>query len=87
MGWHLQMARMWLQAAGVAALILAATAASATACPNCKEAVNLDAGEVANMSSGYNWSVVFMLAVPFTMLGTGAFLVRRAVKSGVLPEM
>jgi hypothetical protein len=87
MGWHLQMAREWFQAASVAVVIMVATAASATACPNCKEAVNLDAGEVANMSSGYNWSVVFMLAVPFSMLGTGAFLVRRAVKNGVLPEM
>ena len=76
-----------VESASAAALILAATAASATACPNCKEAVSLDAGEVANMSSGYNWSVVFMLAVPFSMLGTGAFLVRRAVKSGMLPEM
>jgi hypothetical protein len=87
MGWHLPMARAWLKSAGAAALILAATAASATGCPNCKEAVNLDAGEVANMSSGYNWSVVFMLAVPFSLLSTGAFLVRRAVNSGVLPEM
>jgi hypothetical protein len=87
MGWYLQMARAWLRGSGAAAIILAATAATASACPNCKEAVTLDAGEVANMSSGYNWSVVFMLAVPFSMLGTGAFLVRRAVKNGVLPEM
>jgi hypothetical protein len=87
MGWYLQMGRAWLRGAGAAAIILAATAATASACPNCKEAVTLDAGEVANMSSGYNWSVVFMLAVPFSMLGTGAFMLRRAVKNGVLPEM
>jgi len=68
-------------------IILVVTAASASACPNCKDAVTLDAGEVANMSSGYNWSVAFMLVVPFSMLGTGAILVRRAVKNGVLPEM
>ena len=80
-------ARAWLRGSGAAAIILAATAATASACPNCKEAVTLDAGEVANMASGYNWSVAFMLAVPFSMLGTGAFMVRRAVKNGVLPEM
>ncbi len=57
------------------------------ACPNCKEAVSASEGQVANMSSGYNWSVVFMLVVPFSMLGTGALAVRRAVKRGVLPEM
>jgi hypothetical protein len=47
----------------------------------------LDAGEVSNLSSGYNWSVLFMLAVPFSMMGTGAFMVRRAVRQGTFPEM
>jgi hypothetical protein len=59
----------------------------AVACPNCKEAVSASEGQVASMSTGYNWSVVFMLVVPFSMLGTGAFMVRRAVKRGLLPEM
>jgi hypothetical protein len=58
----------------------------ALGCPNCKEAVSLGSGEVANLSSGYNWSVLFMLAVPFSMMGTGAFVIRRAVKRGSLPE-
>jgi hypothetical protein len=59
----------------------------AVACPNCKEAVSLQGSEVANAASGYNWSVIFMLAVPFSMMGTGAFMVRRAVKRGVFPEI
>ena len=63
-------------------LVLDRGAGEASACPNCKEAVSLDAGEVSNLSSGYNWSVVFMLAVPFSLLGTGAFMVRRAVDRG-----
>ncbi len=58
----------------------------ALACPNCKEAVSLQSGDAENLSSGYNWSVMFMLAVPFSMFGTGAFLVHRAVKRGSLPE-
>lgn len=57
------------------------------ACPNCKEAVSLDAGEVSSLSSGYNWSVLFMLAVPFSILGTGTLVVRRAVRQGTFPEM
>jgi hypothetical protein len=74
------------------AIALAVSALSQTgnvvlACPNCKEAVSLGADEVANMSSGYNWSVLFMLAVPFSMLGTGAFMVHRAVKRGQIPDM
>lgn len=63
------------------------TAIGLSACPNCKEAVSLDAGEATNLSSGFNWSVAFMLAVPFSLLGTGAFMVRRAVRQGTLPEM
>ena len=50
----------------------------AWACPNCKEAVSLQSEEVSNLASGYNWSVLFMLVVPFSMIGTGAFLVQRA---------
>lgn len=59
----------------------------APACPNCKEAVSAQPSELAGMSRGYNWSVLFMLAVPFTMLGTGTLMVARAVKRGTLPEM
>ncbi len=58
----------------------------AWACPNCKEAVSLQSGEEASLASGYNWSVLFMLTVPFSMFGTGAFLVHRAVRRGTLPE-
>jgi len=67
--------------------VLSGGARDASACPNCKEAVSLDVGEVSNLSSGYNWSVVFMLAVPFSLMGTGALMVRRAVRDGVFPEM
>lgn len=59
----------------------------ASACPNCKEAVAAQPSEVASMKNGYNWSVLFMVSMPFTLFGTGAFMVARAVKRGTLPEM
>ena len=73
---------------GIAIVMLALIHGSdrAWACPNCKEAVTLQTGEAANLASGYNWSVMFMLAVPFSMFGTGAFMIHRAVKRGSLPE-
>jgi hypothetical protein len=73
---------------GIAIVVLAMIHRSdrAWACPNCKEAVSLQSGEAENLSSGYNWSVMFMLVVPFSMFGTGAFMVHRAVKRGSLPE-
>jgi hypothetical protein len=60
---------------------------TARACPNCKEAVSLQSGEAANVANGYNWSVLFMIAVPFSLMGTGALAIRRAAKRGVLPEL
>ena len=57
------------------------------ACPNCKEAVSSQPDDVANTASGFNWSIMLMLGVPATLLGTGAFMVHRAVKNGTLPEM
>jgi hypothetical protein len=72
----------------VLALLIGLSGVSqALACPNCKEAVSSSESEAANASMGYNWSVVFMLFVPFSMLGTGMLIVRRAVKRGMLPEM
>ncbi len=78
--------RRWRQLMLASALLLLA-AGPAAGCPNCKEAVSAQPAEVASMARGYNWSVLFMLAVPATLLGTGAFAVHRAVKSGFLPEM
>ncbi|AGA30960.1 hypothetical protein [Singulisphaera acidiphila] len=60
--------------------------ANLSACPNCKEAVAAQPSEVANMKNGYNWSVLFMMGMPFTLLGTGALMIARGVKRGTLPE-
>jgi len=71
------------------ALVLGAVvglSAEVSACPNCKEAVAAQPSEVANMKNGYNWSVLFMMAMPFTLLGTGVLMVARGVKRGTLPE-
>ncbi len=63
------------------------TGGEVAACPNCKEAVAAQPEEIANMKNGYNWSVLLMLTMPFTLLGTGMFMVARAVKRGTLPEL
>ena len=79
--------RTGLVTIAVALMIMLACGPSATACPNCKEAVSLQSGEQASQADGYNWSVMFMLIVPFSMMGTGAFAIHRAVKRGSLPEL
>jgi hypothetical protein len=80
--------RRFVRVLPILVLILGlATAGQVAACPNCKEAVAAQPEDVASMKDGYNWSVLFMLAMPFTLLGTGMFMVARAVKRGSLPEM
>jgi hypothetical protein len=70
------------------ALFLAlALPGTVTACPNCKEAVAAQPSEMAGMARGYNWSVLLMLAVPFTLLGTGTLMVVHASRRGTLPEL
>ncbi len=81
------MRRYWLWPLMLAAVLCLGPANSILACPNCKEAVSAQPADVANMARGYNWSIMVMLVVPFSLLGTGAFMVRRAVKLGQLPEM
>ncbi len=76
----------WFAAALALPFWLAATPYT-SACPNCKEAVSAQPSEVAGMANGYNWSVLLMLVTPFTLLGTGAFVVVRASRLGILPEM
>jgi len=71
----------------VAVVLSVQGASEVMACPNCKEAVSATSSEAANMADGFNWSVMFMLSVPFSLLGTGAFMVRRAVKKGAFPEL
>jgi hypothetical protein len=82
-----RMTKTRLLVTALAVLVLAFSSRQAVACPNCKEAVSTSTSELGNMARGYNWSVGFMLIVPFTMIGTGAFLVHRAAKRGALPEL
>jgi hypothetical protein len=78
----------WLAIAFVWLTVLPCEPA-ALACPSCKEAVSQSEGEneSAGMSIGYSWSVLFMLTVPFSMMGAGAFAIHRAAKRGALPEL
>lgn len=63
-------------------------AGDASACPNCKEAVaNQQGGNAAGLRNGFFWSILLMIAMPFTMLSLGVVTVTRAVRRGSLPEL
>ncbi len=72
-----------------ALLLLCCLAGIAEACPTCKEQI---AGDPAayNIARGYAWSIVFMLSMPFLILGgLGSYFyweVRRAYAKQALEE-
>ncbi len=72
---------------GPALILVALLAGEAAACPNCKEALaNQEGGDASRLADGYSYSILLMMAMPFSLLGTGAFLVVRAARRGALPE-
>ena len=50
------------------ALLLVATVAQA--CPGCKEAIAENDLQGQRVARGYFWSILFMMSMPFTILGT-----------------
>ena len=62
----------------VAACLL--VAADAWGCPNCKDAVNTSDPEGLNIARGYFYSILLMLAMPFTLAGTFGAYVWREVR-------
>lgn len=71
----------------VVGLAVGLAPSTVSACPNCKEAVAAQPAEVANVARGFNLSVLFMVSVPFVLLGTGSLVVVRAARKGLLPEL
>ena len=71
----------------VALLVAIGPATDALGCPNCKEAVANQDGDSMRLANGYSWSILLMIAMPFTLLGTGSFMIARAVRRGGLPEL
>jgi hypothetical protein len=59
----------WLIAAAVLALILLVVGVAA-ACPNCKEGLAQNDPRGESIAAGYYYSILFMMAMPFAILGT-----------------
>jgi hypothetical protein len=70
------MSTLRFAAAIAAAYVLVATA-DAFGCPNCKDGVNTSDPAGLNVARGYFYSILFMLAMPFTLAGSfGAYVWR-----------
>ena len=75
-------ARWWLIAMAIVLVLLIASVAAA--CPNCKEGLAQNDPQGQSIAAGYYYSILFMMAMPFTVLGTFGGLaylsIRRARK-------
>lgn len=62
--------------------VVLATANSAFACPTCKDGMGVNDPSAQAMARGYFYSILFMMAMPFVLVGTfggAAYLsIRRA---------
>ena len=72
----------------VACLLLAVVVASdALGCPNCKDAVNTADAEGLSLARGYFYSILLMLAMPFTLVGSfGAYVWREMRRQRLAAE-
>ena len=66
--------------------LLLGLAATAQACPGCKEALASSEGAQGDIVSGYFWSILFMMSMPFVILGTFGIVVYRAMKKAQAAE-
>jgi hypothetical protein len=55
---------------GVAVLLAVALAGEVFGCPTCKDGVAANDPEGLNLARGYAYSILIMLAMPFTLLGS-----------------
>lgn len=59
---------------------LALVAAEAVGCPNCKDAVNTADPDGLNLARGYFYSILLMLAMPLTLVGSFGCYVWREMR-------
>lgn len=69
-----------LRLAAVVVAVVALVAAEALGCPNCKDAVDTADPDGLNMARGYFYSILLMLAMPFTLVGSFGCYVWREMR-------
>lgn len=64
----------------LALLMVAIVVGDAAACPTCKDAVNTSDVDGLNVARGYFYSILLMLAMPFTLVGSFGCYVWREMR-------
>jgi hypothetical protein len=64
----------WTTAALLALVLVLCLAGDASACPTCKDGIAENDPSSQAMAAGYFYSILFMMAMPFVIIGTfGSF--------------
>jgi uncharacterized paraquat-inducible protein A len=71
----------WAVIAAVLALVLL-IASVAAACPTCKEGLAQTDPHGQSIAAGYYYSILFMMAMPFAILGTFGSLAYLSIRRG-----
>ena len=74
---HSNFLRLVCLLAVVAVLLLADVA---SACPTCRDGLSANDPHYANVARGYFYSILFMLAMPFTLLSCFGLYIYREVR-------
>jgi predicted cation transporter len=79
---NLPRVKSWVSIAVLAVLAVGVMAGDALACPTCKEGISGSDPVSVARASGYFYSIIFMMSMPFVIVGTfggAAYLsIRRA---------
>jgi hypothetical protein len=75
----------WLIAAAVLALVLLVVSVAA-ACPNCKEGLAQNDPHGQSIAAGYYYSILFMMSMPFAILGTFGSLAYLSIRRARLQQ-
>lgn len=76
---NVRMLGSWMLCGLVAAAVFFGAASVASACPSCQQALGSDPAQ-GDLASGIYYSILFMMSMPFAIVGTFATLAYRAVK-------
>jgi hypothetical protein len=60
----------WTTAALLALVLVLCLAGDASACPTCKDGIAENDPSSQAMAAGYFYSILFMMAMPFVIIGT-----------------
>ncbi len=78
--------RTLIVALALVAVLAMTLATSASACPTCKEGVDANDPHHQSLAAGFYYSILFMVSMPYILLGTLGFVAYNSVKKAKLRQ-